>query len=126
MSIVEKVKNVCTEKGIAHYRSDEEGAPNVLSRGRGKRRVSILLERTPVPHAVVDLDRIPGRCVAGMEIGDFMIFIDKNGHSANLIVPIEISHGKSKKATKIARQLESSATFALQHIVERSSLQSAG
>lgn len=116
MSIVENAKNVCKEDWIVHECGSGDICSSVIGRGKGNKRISILLEGAPVPHIVVDLDKISSSCLAGMEIGDYMIMIDRNRRNTDLIVSIEISHGKSKKASKIARQIESSITFALSHI----------
>lgn len=122
MSIVESVKRVCSGNRIAHNSSDDEKCPTSIGRGRGKKRVSILLNGLPVPHVVVDLDDVSDDCLVGREIGDYMIFIDKNEYNTNLIVPIEISYGGNKTTKKITSQLESSATLALEHIDEKMSV----
>lgn len=82
----------------------------ISSRSKG---VSFSLKDTPVPHAVIDMDKISWlterKC-------DFMVLAVDIKRTCKWIVPVEVSGGKSKKATIIEGQLQSSAQLAGRHI----------
>lgn len=104
MSIVEAVLDACSESWICHSCESQTDCSGGVVRGNLK--LKRLVEDTPKPHVVVDLDSVPclkekGRC-------DFLYFaVDKN--NKQWFAPIEASLGKSKKAVDIQRQLQLSA-----------------
>lgn len=119
MSIVQKAKRVCKEEWIAHDCGDQGNCSGSIGRGEGKNRIKVSLESAPVPHVVLDMDRIDCRHLAAKEKGDYLLLAGKSG-AGKFVVPIEISRGKNKKAEKITSQLESCAQLALSHVVKES------
>lgn len=102
MSIVEAVLGLCRKSWICHSCGPQDTCSGSVS--RGAETLAHLVECAPKPHVVVDMDSIPclrheGRC-------DFLYFSDDRMRKKQWFVPVEVSHGKHKKAEGVLRQLQ--------------------
>lgn len=116
MRFLNAARDGCAPEWIVHTCKAGSECSRVIGRERGKPRIGVSLESAPVPHFVIDLDNVDRKCFGGKEVGDYIIFADDERGKVGWIVPVEISHGKNKKAGKIENQVVSSANAAAERI----------
>lgn len=112
MSIVETVLGMCRKSWICHSCASQDACSGSVS--RGVETFARLVEHTPKPHVVVDLDSVPclrekGRC-------DFLCFAEDRKRKKQWLVPIEVSRSKYKQPMKVLKQLQLGADYVERHL----------